>query len=228
MASSVVEVDAQPLSKHCVQPWERREHACLGISPFNSYFSTARITALVEWAQARFARVHLFVPDQAAAYTLEALGYSPERAAHKAHRQARYLRNKIERALESAGAPAGHDLVLDTQAVEGNERYRALREQARTWFETDPVIRRACLDASHWVLASRTRTTAPTEDQLHAAARYFLAELPFFLDTPGIVGTDSSVFCYHQPPEFLRTLYERKLPCPVHPGQGFATVMTTP
>ncbi|MGH3814613.1 MAG: tRNA-dependent cyclodipeptide synthase [Pseudonocardiaceae bacterium] len=227
MTGAVTDIDAQPLTRHCVEPWSRGEHACMGISPFNSYFSTERITALARWALARFSEVHLFVPDQAAAYTLEALGYSPERAARKAHRQARYLRNKIERAMENAGVPVG-ERVLDAQAVEDNERYRNLREQAYAQFETDSAFRRACLDASRWVLAPRTLDDEPTKAQLHSAVRYFLAELPLFLDTPGIVGTGSSVFCYHQPPAFLHALYRRELSCWVHPHQGFATVTTDP
>lgn len=225
MTGAVAEIDAQPLTQHCGEPWRRREHACLGISPFNSYFSTERIAALTQWALARFSKVHLFVPDQAAAYTLEALGYSPEKAAHKAHRQARYLRNKIERALEGVGVP-GCGLVLDAHAVEGNERYISLREQAYAQFEADSAFRRACLEASQWVLSTRTLDGEPTEDQLHSAVRYFLAELPLFQDTPGIVGADSSVFCYHQPPAFLHALYRRELSCWVHPCQGFATVTT--
>lgn len=222
-AASEIDIDAQPLTRHCVEPWARGDHACLGISPFNSYFSTERITALVRWARARFSGVHLFIPDRAAAYTLEALGYSPEKAAHKAHRQARYLRNKIERALESLGIVGG-DLVLDAQAVEGNERYISLREQAYAQFETDPSFRDACLDASRWVVSTQALDGPPSEDQLHSAVRYFLAELPLFQDTPGIVGADSSVFCYHQPPAFLYSLYRRELACWLHPRQGFATL----
>ncbi|MGP4089377.1 tRNA-dependent cyclodipeptide synthase [Streptomyces sp. KR55] len=35
-----------PLSGRCAEVVERAEHACFGISPFNSYFSTARIREL--------------------------------------------------------------------------------------------------------------------------------------------------------------------------------------
>lgn len=55
--------------------------------------------------------------------------------------------------------------------------------------------------------------------------RYFLAELPLFLDTPSIVGTETSVFCYHQPPEVLRRLYAGGLGRRPSAGQGFAVVV---
>lgn len=223
MTSATAEIDARPLTAYCRTPWNRRDHACLGISPFNSYFSTERILGLLNWAQARFHQVHVFVPDRPAAYTLEALGYPTDRAHRKAHRQARYLRNKIDHALEFAGFADAQHPVLDAQALDDNPRYTTLHRQEHTRFETDPTFRDACLDASRWVLATRV-AGEPTKDQLRSAARYFLAELPLFLDTPGIVGTASSVFCYHQPPAFLQALYRRELPCWVHPRQGFATV----
>lgn len=51
--------------------------------------------------------------------------------------------------------------------------------------------------------------------------RYFLAELPLFVDTPAIVGAEVSVFCHHRPPEVLRRLYGRELACQPAQGQGF-------
>lgn len=47
---------------------------------------------------------------------------------------------------------------------------------------------------------------APDEEQVEHAVRYFLAELPLFIDTPAIVGAGTSVFCYHKPPAVLRRL----------------------
>jgi cyclo(L-tyrosyl-L-tyrosyl) synthase len=66
--------------------------------------------------------------------------------------------------------------------------------------------------------------SAPSEQQVECAVRYFLAELPLFVDTPAIVGAGSSVFCYHQPPDVLRRLYGRELSLRPAPGQGFAVV----
>jgi cyclo(L-tyrosyl-L-tyrosyl) synthase len=47
----------EPLSAACAAVVEQGEHACFGISPFNSYFSTDRIRELAAWGLARFERV---------------------------------------------------------------------------------------------------------------------------------------------------------------------------
>lgn len=99
----------------CKQILTRRAHACFGVSPFNSYFTTERVTELAKWGLSEFDAVHFFVPDAPAAYTLEALGYPPERAAHKARRQGQYVRNKIRRALADLGVsdhPAVDNIYL--------------------------------------------------------------------------------------------------------------------
>ncbi|MFJ9011657.1 tRNA-dependent cyclodipeptide synthase [Streptomyces canus] len=175
---------AVPLTEHCRAAFTTRVHACVGISPFNSYFSAARIAALTHWALASFEQVHFFVPDTAAAHTLEALGYSPERAAWKARRQGQYVRNKIVRALIEAGADAPENRLLDGQA--------------------------------------------PTPEQLRLAVRYFLAEMPLFLDTPRIANVTSSVFCYHQVPNFLDELFHRRLTLRPADGQGYVRLSEAP
>ncbi len=215
----------RPLCGQCRPPLASRANACFGISPFNSYFTTERLTDLARWGLREFASVRFFVPDAPAAYTLEALGYAPERAVHKARRQGQYLRNKIRRALSDLGARDPDQLVLGWSELEGNRRYRRLHAQAERLFELDPEFRAACLDASRWVLDKRLPPgSSPTPEQLHGAARYFLAELPLFADTAGIVGTASSVFCYHQCIPFLHRLYRGELAWKPAAGQGFAVL----
>lgn len=219
----------RPLSTRCRQPLASRANVCFGISPFNSYFSTERIARLAEWGLREFASIHFFVPDVPAAYTLEALGYSSDRATHKARRQGQYLRNKILRALASLGLDHPDRILLGWAELEGNQRYRQLLAEAGTLFESDPDFRAGCLDASRWVLDKRLPPgSSPTSDQLHSAARYFLAELPLFADTAGIVGAASSVFCYHQCIPFLHRFYGGELAWRPAVGQGFAVVNAAP
>ncbi|MFE1310517.1 oleate hydratase [Streptomyces sp. NPDC058755] len=78
---------ATPLSAACADVLAQAEHACIGVGPFNSYFSVGRIRQIAQWAYERFAQVDFFVPDGPSAYTLQALGYPPERAEWKARRQ---------------------------------------------------------------------------------------------------------------------------------------------
>lgn len=215
----------RPLTANCARNFAQRSHACFGISPFNSYFSIPRITALASWTLSQFDAVHFFVPDVPAAHTLEAVGYSPERARHKARRQGRYVYNKIFRALADLGVTAPERLILNWSALRENSRYLQLLGEAHALFDEDPEFRATCLAASAWVLDGRLPDGAvPTEQQLRVAVRYLLAEFPLFVDTSGVVGTDASVFCYHHAPAFLEQLYEGALPWKSAKSQGFLVV----
>ncbi|MGW3353199.1 tRNA-dependent cyclodipeptide synthase [Nonomuraea rubra] len=214
----------RPLSPSCVRPLAERVHACLGISPFNGYFTTERITRLAAWALGTFADVHLFVPDVPAAATLRALGYTPERAAAKARRQACYLRNKICRALASLGVPDPQSRILDWAVLSANTRYRELLNAAYKLFTSDEEFAGSCVEATGWVLHGRLAPEEITARRLEIAVDYLLAELPLFLDTAAIVGHSGSVFCYHTSTGFLERLYARDLPMKPADGQGFAVV----
>jgi len=219
------QIVASPLSSACADVLVRAEHACLGISPFNSYFSVGRIRALAAWAYERFARVDFFVPDAPSAYTFEALGYPAEKAAWKARRQGQYTRNKIRTALDALGVDHAAGRVWGWAELEGSPAFARLHAEGRRLYEQEAEFRDACQDASEWVLAGKLPAGAvPDERQVECAVRYFLAELPLFVDTPAVVGTEASVFCYHRPPEVLRRLYRRELAWQPAPGQGFAVV----
>lgn len=199
-------------------------HACLGISPFNSYFTTERITELTAWALDTFTAVHLFVPDVPAAVTLQALGYTQERAAAKARRQARYLRNKICRALASLGVTGPEAMILDWAVLSQNTRYQESLDATYEAFASDEQFAGTCVEASRWVLQGRLEPHEITATRLETAVDYLLAELPLFLDTAAIVGRPASVFCYHQSTGFLERLYARELPMKPADRQGFVVV----
>ncbi|ASU81838.1 tRNA-dependent cyclodipeptide synthase [Nocardiopsis gilva YIM 90087] len=214
----------RPLSPYCVPALAERTHACLGISPFNGYFTTGRIRDLAAWALNRFESMHLYMPDGPTATTLAALGYAPARAAAKARSQCRYLRNKMVRALDDLGVPAPEELILDSAALADNTRYQELLNDAHALFDHDSEFRRSCLEAARWVLHGRIAPDEMSQERLRTAVPYLLAELPLFSHTPEIVDVSVSVFCYHRPPEFVEHLVHRRLAwCPL-PKQGFAVV----
>ncbi|WKX69384.1 tRNA-dependent cyclodipeptide synthase [Streptomyces sp. XD-27] len=213
------------LSDACAAAVERGEHACFGISPFNSYFSTARIRELAAWGLGRFERVDFFVPDAPSAFTFEALDCSPEKAAWKARRQGQYTRNKIATALGSLGVTDPGARVLGWPELEGNAAFGRLHEHGLKRYAQDLGFRDACHKATGWVLAGKLPDGQQSdEEQVEHAVRYFLAELPMFLDSSSIVGAEASVFCYHQPPDVLRRLYAGEFGWRPAAGQGFAVV----
>jgi len=218
---------SQPISQGCVEAFEDRSHVCFGISPFNSYFSEARIQELAEWGLREFDSIHFFVPDGPAAYTLEALGYSLDKAAWKARRQGQYTINKIHRALKNL-AMSDVDAwksVLDWKVLTENVRYLEFYWKVQNLYNKDSQFRRDCLEASHWVLEKRVDSQIEiTENVLESAVRYFLAEIPLFADTAGIVGAQSSSFCYHQSIPFIEKLYRGELAIEASPAQAYVIV----
>ncbi|MEU0042763.1 tRNA-dependent cyclodipeptide synthase [Streptomyces werraensis] len=222
---SATDVVATPLSASCAEVLARAEHACIGVSPFNSYFSVARIRQIADWATRRFARVDFFVPDRPSAYTLEALGYALARAEWKARRQGQYTRNKIRAAVEGVDVGECVTRVLGWAELQGVAAFGQLHAEGHALYERDDGFRAACREVSTWVLAGRLPDgQAPEAAHIDSAVRYVLAELPLFLDTPAIVQAEASVFCYHQPPQVLRRLYERELVRHPAAGQGFAVI----
>lgn len=123
--------------------------------------------------------------------TLLALGYSSKEATWKARRQARYVINKTERALEAVGLSreSASDIILTWE---------------KDGYESDAGFRKDCQDAASWVLEKRLgNATARTDVDLDLAAKYLLSEMPLFVDSPGILEKESSVFVYHQCPALL-------------------------
>ncbi|AXK33858.1 tRNA-dependent cyclodipeptide synthase [Streptomyces armeniacus] len=223
--------DVEPLTAGCGELLPRATHVCIGVSPFNGYFRTPRITALAEWALRTFDGCHFFVPDTVAAYTLQAQGYPLGRARHKAQRQGQYVHNKVATALRSLAVPDPCEQVWGMDRLRRNARYAELLDEANGLFDGDRRFRDACLDASRWVLEHKLAPGAePTREQLLLAVRYFLAELPLFADSGGIAAAEGagdggvSMFVYHQRVRFLERFYGGELPWSAAPGQGFLVV----
>lgn len=217
----------EPLTKHCIKSFNEREHCCFGISPFNSYFSEERIRELASWGIKEFKSIHFFVPDVPAVYTLEAQGYSRDKAEWKARRQAQYLKNKITKALISLQVDAKliPEMILDWDRLTGIRRYMDILSEVTELFNSNKTFQENCLQASRWVLASKNSNSSEfSESSLHIAVKYFLSEIPLFADTCGIVGRSSSIFCYHQRVEFLQSFYSRSLSYQPSANQGFVIV----
>jgi cyclo(L-tyrosyl-L-tyrosyl) synthase len=217
----------RPLTDNSRRLLEKRRHVLIGVSPFNSYFSEATLQELAAWGRENFEAMHLFIPDFPTTYTLLALGYSSKDANWKARRQARYVINKTQRALEAAGFSRENaaDNVLTWEKVAANARYQALLKEASEVYESDPAFRKDCQDVAWWVLEKRVGTaTARTDVNLELAAKYLLSEMPLLVDTPGILEKESSLFAYHQCPALLDRLYRGQYCLRPSDDQGFVLV----
>ncbi|MFE0026708.1 tRNA-dependent cyclodipeptide synthase [Amycolatopsis sp. NPDC059021] len=215
--------EASPLSSGCARLFPGTPHACVGVSPFNGYFTAERLVRLAAWTADNFDDFHFFVPDDVTAYTLEALGYSPARAKQKAHRQSCHVHNKITTALTTLGVPDPPSRILGMARLREMLAYRRVAHEVEKHFETDPAFRSACHNASTWVLQGKLGDV-PHDGTLRLAVRYFLAELPLFAASGLITGNTGSMFVYHQRVPFLRKFFDREFAFRPHPGQGFLVV----
>jgi cyclo(L-tyrosyl-L-tyrosyl) synthase len=188
--------------------YKKKEHVLLGISPFNSYFSEEMISHWISWAYETFSSFNIFIPDTLPIYTFLALGYDELKAKNKAKKQAAYLKNKIARALLQCRVKNidHHNCIIDMAYLENNPIYQDLKNRCYTLYEEDLEFQRECDQSTGWVLNNH-----PIKDHLLAntniAVQYILKEMPLFMNTPLILNKESSLFSYHQTPQFINFLY---------------------
>ncbi|AYA20582.1 tRNA-dependent cyclodipeptide synthase [Streptomyces alfalfae] len=176
----------------------RGDHALFGVSTGNSYFSCRRLAEAVAWAVERFAVVDVVHADVALQATLEAFGYEPAAARRSATKQLRGVRRRIDGALKHVGASAERVRSRPLSDFLDQPGYQEVRARARAALRDDLEMRSVRDDTAFRFLAERLRPDGlPAPAQVQAALAYVDAELPFFLDTPRILGVASSVHCYH-------------------------------
>mgnify|MGYP001810438122 CR=1 FL=1 len=206
----------------CLPDRGERCHAVVGTSPFNSYYSEARLTELLAWAKDHFERVDLFVPDTPTVWTLEAGGNTPQEASHKTRRQVRYLNNKIDRAREAVGTVDKPLRLFPWSQVARLDRYATSEQRFRTAFATDKKFQEECLAATDDVLQNRRREGhEPSHRQRLGAVDYLMAELPLILNGPELFGVQTSTFIYHRSLRLFERIFSRDFSIRPSLGQHF-------
>ncbi len=216
----------QPLTDSCDKIHLRKEHICLGISPFNSLFSEEYLVELVRHCVLSFKTFHIFLPDEPTIFTLQALGYSEDESRKKMRKQINWLRNKISKALSANDVNPEANLILDWSQLSKNKIYLNELGKVRCLFDQDSQFRAVCMEGSRWVLQNKLPESEVTETKLLTAAHYLMAELPLFAKTNEILGIESSLFCYHQSIELLEMLYSHRLSYLPSAGQGFGKIIS--
>jgi cyclo(L-tyrosyl-L-tyrosyl) synthase len=198
-----------PISPMCEKILKEREHVLIGISPFNSYYSEENIEKLVIWGHTRFKNFHVFVPDTLPYSNFLAIGYPHNKALTKTKRQARYLLNKVNRVLlKLTSSTITDDKIITISKVSQNMAYCGLYNACLEKYTHDMDFKKTCQAASSMLLKSYTSNV--TEQMLDVASKYLLGELPFYIDTPGILGVKTSLFVYHESIDFFVNLYANR------------------
>ena len=194
---------------------EKRPFALIGISPFNSYFSTEKILEIFEWINRQYTDFAVFVPDQISKYTYEALGYKESRTHQKIRKQDNYTINKINNSLlyfYQNYPDKGKINIHSISELRKKQSYQDLYETYSNLFTKDKEFRQNCLDMTEWVLLNnnKAKDVKIEESQKNIAVQYFLLELPIMTHSTNILELGSCDFVYHTIPKFLKYLYSTK------------------
>ncbi|MFF4504722.1 tRNA-dependent cyclodipeptide synthase [Streptomyces sp. NPDC001401] len=212
----------RPFSPHCEVIRTAADHAVIGVSPGNSYFSAHRIHDLARWGLALFERVDFVYTDLHVAEMYEASGYPADDARRKAVKNLRGVRAKVLGAVEAVD-PDGTRLRAHAMSeLSGNPAYRELHEDLRTRLTRDDEFRTTCEKLVDSFLSTKAREV--TARQRAVCMEYVTAEAPLFLDTPAILGVPSSLNCYHQLLPMAELLYSPGAGLRASRNQGHAIV----
>ncbi|MFI1396244.1 tRNA-dependent cyclodipeptide synthase [Streptomyces sp. NPDC020681] len=222
-ANEVFEV--QPYTPHCQVICAEGDHAVIGVSPGNSYFSAQRLIDLAHWGTENFTEVDFVYTDLHVAEMYETFGYTPEDARRKAVKNLRGVRAKVTNAVEAAGPMGGRLRAHPMSAFVDNPAYRKIHDHIWTLLDKDAEFRETCDALVDSFLSSKVLDgRASNARQRAVCLEYICAEAPLFLDTPAILGVPSSLNCYHQLLPMAELLYSRGSGLRASRNQGHAIV----
>lgn len=206
------------------------EHALIGISPFNSRFSSDYVNALIDWATAHFDAIDVLLPsEEEAARLLVAAGSTHSKAQKKTRREIGRHLKILEPIIERHRTWNRPIRIFQFSDMKDNQAYQKERARVETAFETDQSFREACLEMSRQAVGGRVKGTggntgAIDEEQVNLALPYIFAEIPFYVNTPALLSLKHSVLIYHRPWPIGTGLFAGRYPLRVHPSQGYGVV----
>ncbi|HEY9373910.1 tRNA-dependent cyclodipeptide synthase [Streptomyces sp.] len=214
----------RPYTPHCRVIHDEGDHAVIGISSGNGYFTHERVLDLAGWGLAQFRQVDLIWTDMHVAEMFEALGYPPVEAQRKAVKNLRGVRAKVTAAVSSLDPDGERLRGRPMSALLELPAYQRIRTQLDALLTQDPEFREVCDQLAARFLADKLNGRPPTDRQREVCIKYVCAEVPLFLDTPAILDVPSSLNCYHQALPLAELLYARGWGLRASRNQGHAVI----
>ncbi|MER6611317.1 tRNA-dependent cyclodipeptide synthase [Streptomyces sp. NPDC000927] len=191
-------MQAEALSEESERLWKMSEHALIGISAGNSYFSQHRLTSLLQWAAHHFKMTDVVYVDTHIDDMQIADGRDPREAAKSVKRTLKDVRRRIHRATESLGPEeVTRFRVRPLSEIQETPEYQAVRARVDQAVQYDAPFAAACQDMVRSVVTGRLDDEEMSDAHLRAGMNYVMAEAPLFVDSPGVFGVSTSVLCYH-------------------------------
>ncbi|MGV8002410.1 tRNA-dependent cyclodipeptide synthase [Photorhabdus temperata subsp. temperata] len=110
-----------------------------------------------------------------------------------------------------------------------NHDYQSLRTQVENAFNESESFRKICLDMSFQAIKGRLKGTGQYFNQIdlqlvYKALPYIFAEIPFYLDTPRLLGVKHSTLLYHRSWPIGKGLFDGSYPIQVGSKQSYGIV----
>ncbi|MFB9903471.1 tRNA-dependent cyclodipeptide synthase [Allokutzneria oryzae] len=214
----------RPYTERCADLLSTGEHALLGISSFNSYYTDERVEQLLSWAYCEFGKVNVLLPGAEASWIPSMRGANPGRARKRARQEVARVRRRVLRTLEDLGVDDPDSVSFTWTEMADNDHYDRILEESWTSYQANEEFREACEAISTRVLQTNFGTTNPDPWTRESLIGYLLAELPFLVDTPRILGVENSVFCYHRDSPMVELLSRSSFSPRISPNQGHIVV----
>ncbi|OOF04738.1 tRNA-dependent cyclodipeptide synthase [Salinivibrio sp. MA607] len=230
---SEVSFDIAGETSRCDLIIDQRDHALVGISPFNSRFSKNYVTALVTWAATHFDHIDVLLPCvEEASRLLRATGMEEKKAFKKTDRELRRHKNHLAAVLSSPDFEGRDVRVIQFNHYADHPRYQEVRSAVEDAFESCSRFRKDCLNMSYQAVKGRLKGTGQCQEDvdpelIQKALPYIFAELPFYLDSPSLLGVNLSTLLYHRPWPIGKGLYHGHYPIQVTKNQSYGVVTLT-
>ncbi|WP_232832412.1 tRNA-dependent cyclodipeptide synthase [Photorhabdus sp. CRCIA-P01] len=225
-----VSFTVQGETSRCDQIIQRGDHALVGISPFNSRFSKDYVVDLIQWSNHYFRQVDILLPcEREASRLLVASGIDDAKAIKKTHREIRrHLRN-LDYVISIATSKSKPIRVIQFSDFALNHDYQSLKTQIENAFNESESFKKICLDMSFQAIKGRLKGTGQYFGQIdlqlvYKALPYIFAEIPFYLDTPRLLGVKYSTLLYHRPWPIGKGLFNGSYPIQVGDKQSYGIV----
>ncbi|MCT8352803.1 MULTISPECIES: tRNA-dependent cyclodipeptide synthase [Photorhabdus] len=217
-------------TSRCDQIIQKGDHALIGISPFNSRFSKDYVVDLIQWSSHYFRQVDILLPcEREASRLLVASGAENAKAIKKTQREIRRLLCNLDYAISTAMLKSKQIRVIQFCDFALNHDYQSLKTQVENAFNESESFKKICLNMAFQAIKGRLKGTGqyfgPIDLQLvYKALPYIFAEIPFYLDTPRLLGVKYSTLLYHRPWPIGKGLFNGSYPIQVGDRQSYGIV----
>ncbi|WP_235201095.1 tRNA-dependent cyclodipeptide synthase [Photorhabdus aegyptia] len=217
-------------TSRCDQIIQKGDHALVGISPFNSRFSKDYVMDLIQWSSHYFRQIDILLPcEREASRLLIASGTENAKAIKKTQREIRRHLCNLDYVISIAMLKNKQIRVIQFSDFALNHDYQSLKTQVENAFNESESFKKICIDMSFQAIKGRLKGTGQyfglIDLQLvYKALPYIFAEIPFYLDTPLLLGVKYSTLLYHRPWPIGKGLFNGSYPIQIGDRQSYGIV----